>query len=103
MTDTISSINNVPIRLTDERWAHITEEHAEVAGRKYEVLETLKEPDFVVAGNAGECLAVKDITRGKHLVVVYKELVADGFVITAFLTRRLTNLQKRRLIWPLKD
>lgn len=29
MTETVLSKNNIPIRLTDERWAHITEEHCE--------------------------------------------------------------------------
>jgi hypothetical protein len=27
MTETVNSKNGVPIRLTDERWSHITEEH----------------------------------------------------------------------------
>ncbi len=31
MTHSVSSRNEVPIRLTDERWAHIVEEHAELA------------------------------------------------------------------------
>jgi hypothetical protein len=30
-----------PIRLTDERWVHITEEHAELAGHRLEVLEAI--------------------------------------------------------------
>ncbi|MHC1610492.1 MAG: hypothetical protein ACXQTW_02655 [Candidatus Methanospirareceae archaeon] len=29
---TLTSKNGVPIRLTDERWLHITEEHSEMAG-----------------------------------------------------------------------
>ena len=32
------------IRLTDERWAHITEEHSELAGMRFEVLETIVQP-----------------------------------------------------------
>lgn len=32
MVDLVVSKQGVPIRLTDERWAHITEEHCELAG-----------------------------------------------------------------------
>lgn len=38
MISTIVSKNAVPIRLTDERWAHITEEHGELAELRLEVL-----------------------------------------------------------------
>lgn len=31
----------VPIRLTAERWAHIVEEHAELAGLREEALQTI--------------------------------------------------------------
>jgi len=43
----VISINNVPIRLTKERWFHITEDHSEMAGYYYEVLETVENPDSV--------------------------------------------------------
>jgi hypothetical protein len=37
----------------------------------------------------------------EHCVVVYKEIgVDDGFVITAFLTRRVRQLERRRRVWP---
>jgi hypothetical protein len=39
--ETVLSKNVVPIRLTDERWAHITEEHCELAGQRVEILEAL--------------------------------------------------------------
>ncbi len=35
----VISKNRVPIRLTDERWVHITEEHSEMAGYYFEILE----------------------------------------------------------------
>ena len=44
MQDIILSIHRTPIRLTDERWAHITEEHCELAGYRIEVLETVQYP-----------------------------------------------------------
>ena len=43
MPDAIASKKGIPIRLTDERWLHITEEHTELAGYRLEVLETIRE------------------------------------------------------------
>lgn len=100
MPDTVASKNGKPIRLTDERWAHIAEEHNELAGWRYSVLETIAEPTRVLAGNAGELLAIREIETGKWLVVVYREEETDGFIITAFLTRRIRSLDKRRQLWP---
>jgi hypothetical protein len=90
----------VPIRLTDERWAHIAEEHCEMAGLRHEVLEAVAGPERIVAGGAGELLAVRASEAGKWLVVVYKELRDDGFVITASLTRRVASLERRKQLWP---
>jgi hypothetical protein len=100
MTETVTSKNGVSIRLTDERWSHITEEHAELAGFKWDVIETVSEPERILSGNAGERLALKKRTDGKILVVVYREEAADGFVITAFLTRREASLHRRKQLWP---
>jgi hypothetical protein len=44
VTESATSKNGLPIRLTDERWVHITEEHAELAGFRHEVLEAIGEP-----------------------------------------------------------
>jgi hypothetical protein len=100
MIDLIYSINRVPIRLTDERWAHITEEHCELAGWRLEVLETIVTPQRILAGGAGELLAVSERSQGKHLVVVYREFEEDGFIITAFLTTKTNSLNRRKQIWP---
>lgn len=99
--DIAHSVNGVPIRLTDERWLHITEEHSEMAGRYFEVLETVQEPEAVYEGKAGEMLAVKETEDGKHVVVVYRETSGeDGFVITAFLTSKTRQLERRVRLWP---
>ena len=91
----------VPIRLTDERWAHIVEEHAELAGMREDVLEAVAEADRVVGGHQNELLAVRMLEKDRALVVVYREVSADdGFVITAFLTRRLASLERRQQLWP---
>ncbi len=98
--DVMISKNSVPIRLPEERWFHITEEHSEMAGYYFDVLETVEEPEAIYEGITGEFLAVKRIEEGKYIVVVYRELSKeDGFVITAFLTRQRKQLEKRRKIW----
>lgn len=100
MIDCIVAKSGLAIRLTDERWAHITEEHGELTGLRSTVLETVSHPDRVLLGGDGELLAVREIEVGKHLVAVYREQSDDGFIITAFLTRRIRSLEKRRQVWP---
>jgi hypothetical protein len=98
--DVIRSKNDVPIRLTQERWFHITEEHSEMAGYYFEVLEAVEEPEAIYEGKTGECIAVREVEKGKYIVVIYRELSKeDGFIITAFLSRRRKQLEGRRKIW----
>jgi len=75
--DVVKSKNDSPIRLTEERWLHITEEHSEMAGYYFEVLETVEEPEVIYEGKAGECIAVRAVEEGKYLVVVYRESSKD--------------------------
>jgi len=99
--DTALSKNNVLIRLTDERWLHLTESHSEMAGYYSDVLETIEDPNSIYEGTAGELLAAREVAIDKYLVVVYKEAdKSDGFVITAFLTSKVKQLERRRKIWP---
>ena len=100
MIETVLSQNEIFIRLTDERWAHITEEHCELAGMRLEVLETIAKPSKILEGGDGELLAIREIEKDKFLVVVYRELNNDGFIITAFLTSRKKSLNRRKQIWP---
>jgi len=101
MAEAVYSKNGVPIRLTDERWAHITEEHSELADLQLEIVETIANPTAIFAGNQGELLAVREVEPGKYLVVVYRESPQDGFIITAFLTRKGHTLRRRQQLWPL--
>lgn len=94
------SRTGVPIRLTDERWAHITEEHCELAGLRIEILETVANPSRILAGYKDELLAVREMDPGKHLVAVYREMGSDGFIVTAFLTTRIKSLDRRIQVWP---
>jgi len=98
--DIVISKNRVPIRLTDERWVHITEEHSEMAGYYFEILETIENPEVIYKGREGEFIAVKEIEKSKYIVVIYKETSKeDGFVITSFLTKRKKQLERRPKIW----
>lgn len=100
VSDRVVSKNGVLIRLPDERWTHIAEEHGELADLRSAVLETVSQPERVLLGGDGEHLAVREVEAGKHLVVVYRENADDGFIITAFVTRRVRSLSKRRQLWP---
>lgn len=100
MVQVVRSKNSIPIRLTDERWDHIVDEHGELVGERDHVLETVRNPQRVLAGQGGELLAVRELLPGKYLVIVYREFVDDGFIITAFLTRRIRQLERRTRLWP---
>ena len=100
MIENVLSKNSVPVRLTDERWTHIVEEHCELAGMRLEVLETVSFPSRILEGGAGELLAVREVSQGRNLVVVYREFEDDGFIITAFITSKTKSLDRRNRIWP---
>jgi len=98
----ISSKNEVPIRLTEERWGHIAGRHPEMAAEKERVLETVAEPDVVYQGDEGALLAVRQVREtplaAKFLVAVYRELsTTDGFIVTAYFTNR--PARGREVIW----
>ena len=95
--DTTDSVDGVPIRLTAERWLHIVENHDEVAGYYDEVLGTVASPDVVVPGYRGSLIAVRNHGRRRYLNVVYRQISrTDGFIITAYFSRRL---DRKRPIW----
>ena len=93
--DTVISKAGVPIRLTDERWFHIVENHDDLAGYYDQVLEAVEDPDFILQGYGGALIAAKVLGRRKYLMVIYRELGReDGFIITAYFTSQVS----RRLI-----
>lgn len=95
--DVAYSINGTPIRLTYERWYHITENHDDLASYYFDVLETIEKPDFVVRENKGTLKASRNIGKDKWLVVIYRERSkVDGFVITAYF---LDKKPGGELIW----
>ena len=65
------------------------------------LLETVFQPERILAGGDGELIAVREIGHGKQLIVVYREHINDGFVITAFMTSKTRWFAKRRRqLWP---
>lgn len=76
------------------------DEHGELAQMIETVLDVVARPERVLAGAAGEMLAIREVQADKWLVVVHKEEAADGFIITAFLTRRTASLKRRQQLWP---
>ena len=101
MTNITYSVNHVPIRLTDERWGHIVENHNDIAGYYYDVLEAVENPTWVLEGDENELWAVKLISKRKAFLIIYKESKEhnDGFIITAFITTKIRKLLKGRIIW----
>lgn len=98
----VRSRNDVPVRLTEERWLHITKRHPEMAGQREKVLETLSWPDMIQEGDFGEKLAVRRYAEtplgDERLIVAYREVNADdGFVVTAYLARRPSA--RREIVW----
>ncbi|PZV12079.1 MAG: hypothetical protein DCF21_16045 [Leptolyngbya sp.] len=100
MTDATNSLNGILIRLPNERWQHIIQRHADIADKKDLILQTIANPDRLLAGNEGTLMAVQALETGKWLVVIYKETSQDGFVVTAFSTRKINSLNRRQQLWP---
>jgi hypothetical protein len=96
------SRNDVPVRITQERWKHITHRHPEMIDQKDKVVDTIANPDLILSGDFGEMIAVRfypetPLTR-KYLIAAYKELSAqDGFLLTSYFTNAVRK--KRRVLW----
>ena len=104
----VVSINNVKVRLTQERWLHIAEYHRELINFQLEILLTIAEPDrvfFSPTGTQPNFAAVKlfdrlaDYGLARNLTVHYKELSgSNGFILTAFVISD-KKLKKRFRLW----
>ena len=74
----VNSKSNRLIRLTDERIKHIIINHPETKSCISWILETIENPDLILAGDFGELIAIRlfdktPVTNDKYLTVVYKE------------------------------
>ena len=71
-----------------------------MAGYYDTALDAVEDPDLILPGYRGALIAVKELARRRYLAVVYRELSKnDGFVITAYVTSKVT---KRPVIWRRK-
>ena len=95
--DIAYSVNGVPIRLTEERWEHITSNKPYMSSYYEKMLEAIENPTWILRGYAGTLVAVLSLGRRSYLHVVYREVSQeDGFIITAFFSRKVN---KRMIIW----
>ena len=96
------SKNNIPIRLTEERWHHISTGHPEIADYYFEILETIEYPSIIFEGNNGGLIAVSTKLKqiDKFIVVIYKEIgLKDGFIISAYISNKEQKFEKKKVIW----
>ena len=104
MIQVIKSKNGVSIRLTSERWTHITTSHTDMNDNKDLLFKTVENPDMILKGVNGELRAVRFYQKThlgpKYLMVAYKELsYGEGFIITAYKTSKVDKIVKRGVIW----
>jgi len=91
-----------PVRLTDERSAHI-KEHPEMVNMERALEETLRRPHLVirsgtdVSTNLSYRYYYGTLVGDKWLCVVVKYGIDDAFVLTAYLTDKL---KKGEQLWP---
>ena len=100
----IKSKNEVSIRLTSERWTHITTSHTDMNDNKDLLFKTVENPDMILKGVNGELRAIRFYQKThlgpKYLMVAYKELsYGEGFIITAYKTSKVDKIVKRGVIW----
>jgi hypothetical protein len=97
------SKNGVPIRIPDERWTHVVESHDYMAGNLDLVVETIEDPDYIVAGRKGGFVALRHYgttsISEKSVVAVYREFTDDGFLITAFMTSSPETIMRKGVLW----
>ena len=96
------SRNGVPIRLPEDRWGHIIRRHPEMRWQRARVMGAIAAPDIVQRGDYGALLAARYYNGpgavNLFVVAVYREVgETDGFVITAYLARRLSP--GREVLW----
>ena len=95
--DIAFSLNTVSIRLTEERWFHIVENHDDLAGYYDDVLSVVETPELILPRHKGTLIAVRNYGNDRYLAVIYRELsVDDGFIITAYFT---SKIDRKKAIW----
>ena len=101
---TIRDCFGQPVRVTDERVAHILQ-HPEMVGLEGEIERVLQAPTEVRISRSDSSVELfyeyyaTTLVGGKWLCVVVKYAATDGFVVTAYLTDRIKAGER---IWPTK-
>src|SRR5215510_1800131 len=81
----VISVRGHRIRLTLRQWLHISENHDYMAGNRTLVLETTADPDELVAGEAGEILALRAYPQTNltaKTAVVFTLALPDAFAVS---------------------
>lgn len=93
--------NGRAIRLTNERWMHIIE-HPEMVDQRERLVQTLSDPEIVVATISDPTVHVyhrffrTTPVTSKYMMVMVKIRSDDAFIVTAFYTSRQ---KKGTIIW----
>jgi hypothetical protein len=96
--DTVYSLNNVPVRLTEEGWEHIASAHPYMTRYYEDMLDAVDDPEYILPGHKGSLIAVVALRKKTILHVMYRELSkADGFIITAYIK---TSFDQKKALWP---
>jgi len=94
-----------PIRLTDERLAHLETDHPEMKGQAFRIAETLADPDRIVRSATDSTvelfykLYLSTSVTTKFLCAVVKVLPDDNFIITSYFT---DTVKKGGILWEKK-
>ena len=74
-----------------------------MAGNLELVVETIEDPDYIVAGRKSEFIALRHYESisisEKTVVAAYREFVDDGFLITAFMTSSPETILRKGILW----
>ena len=86
------------IRTTKSYWNYIAKrKHPEIKGKNQRAVETLKNPDTIKQSPVDKRVFLYYQKRkDKYLCVVTKHLDGAGFIITAYITKKLA---KGEIIW----
>jgi hypothetical protein len=67
------------------------------------LFETISDPDFIIKGKKGELLAYRLYNKThiskKYVIVVYKEINDDGFVITTLMSSKEVKMDEVEILW----
>jgi hypothetical protein len=82
------------IYLSDERWAHLNQDHPEVAPYLEDIKEMLKNPLKITDYEYDDTVKYyykyfKERGAAKYLLVIVKYLNQHGFIITAYFVRNI--------------